>query len=93
MYIFCTPHSCNLIQSAGSSQVLAEAVATITTNFTSFESSDVSVTATLIGNLTQDAIRDPEVCHTIEEGGVAMSAHTEYNGVACRMNYILLYHD
>ena len=63
-----SPSFIHAIKSAGSSQVLAEAIATITTNFTSFESSDVSVTATLIGNLTQDAIRDPEVCCTIVEG-------------------------
>jgi len=49
------------IQFAGSPQVLAETVATITNNFMNFEPSDVSVTATLIGSLTQDAVKDSEV--------------------------------
>ena len=54
-------YSYHTIQFAGSPQVLAETVATITNDFISFESSDVSVTATLIGNLTQDAVQDSEV--------------------------------
>ena len=53
------------IQFAGSPQVLAETVATITNDFMSFEPSDVSVTATLIGNLTQDAVQDSEVLFLI----------------------------
>ena len=36
-------------------------MATITNNFMDFEPSDVSVTATLIGSLTQDAVKDSEV--------------------------------
>ena len=50
------------LQSSESPQALAETVATITNDFMSFEPSDVSVTATLIGSLTQDAVQDPEVC-------------------------------
>ena len=54
-------HMLHTIQFSGSSQALAETVATITNDFMNFEPSDVSVTATLIRSLTQDAVQDPQV--------------------------------